>query len=395
MVDTPGSGDLVPASASHPPRRRSIPLVRKLIYGVVVCGVLLGIPELMVRLLWKPPVPRTPAVGTRQFVNWLSRLSDGERTEKPLYRPDSKLLWRLEPGITIQSFNHHFAPGGEKQSIQLSINQDGYRGQSINSDTRQSIARVLCLGDSNFFGYPLDDSDAFPSVLERTLCSRCPQKKWEVINGGVPGYTVVQGWRWYQETFQQHSFDWLLLSFLNNDAWRQPQQDLDLLDRNASLVQPLGDLARRSRLVNWAEFLLRPELPKSQYVPRVTRADFIAHYRLLIDAARRGGMRVMILDFRAYEQYEPYSEALREFAEQEHVVYVSVGTRMADAIADPSTRKPFPEQALRIERRWGTDLLTERPYLWYFAEFRPEHLSELGVALLSNQLTESLCQEHK
>lgn len=372
--------------------RRVIPLRRKLVFALVIWVFVLGVPELMLRLLWHP-APRTPAVGTRQFVNWLSRLSEDERDPQPLYRTDSRLLWRLEPGVQIASFNHHFAPNGETQPIQISINEEGYRGSKVSQAKKSSVSRILCLGDSNFFGYPLDDADTFPSVLEKTLRARAPERKWEVTNGGVPGYTVVQGWRWYQEAFQDHHFDFLLLSFLNNDAWRQPGQDLDLLSQKASPLQPLGDFARQSRLVSWVEACIRPAIPKDRYVPRVSKDDFISHYRLLIDAARKAGTRVVILDYRAYAQYEPYSQALRVLAADTGVEYLLVGERIAGAMSDAKIISRYPLQADRIQRRWGTELLSQRPYLWYFAEYHPEHLNELGVAWLTDQLKEIFVPE--
>lgn len=359
----------------------------------MVWFVLLGLPELALRLFWKPPVPKVPAVGTRAFLNWLSGLSQDEQNPQPLYQPDPKLLWSLEPDTQLTSFNHHFRPGGEKQPIRITINSDGYRGAKLN-EADSTATRVLCLGDSNFFGYPLDDADTFPAVLEGTLNRHCPENRWMVINGGVPGYSVVQGWRWYQSKFQSKQFDVLLLSFLNNDAWRQPGRDLDLLTKASSPLQALGDLARNSRLVNWAESVSRPTVPKSKYVPRVSREEFIAHYRMLIDAARKAGTRVVILDYRAYLQYEQYSLALRALANEEQIGYVPVVERVAASLNDPSILQRYPAQAERIQRRWGAELLAERPDLWYFAEFHPEHLNELGVAWLADQLQESLCREH-
>ena len=43
----------------------------------------------------------------------------------------------------------------------------GYRGPEIR-DADPPPRRVLCLGDSNFFGYPLDDEHVFPRVLAET-----------------------------------------------------------------------------------------------------------------------------------------------------------------------------------------------------------------------------------
>ncbi len=372
--------------------RRPISLTRKLAFSAIIWLAVFGTPELLLRLFWTPTGPKTPAVGTRQFVNWLSRLSEDEKTTKPIYRSDPKLLWSLDPGTSITSFNHHFAPDGEKQSINVTINDEGYRGQSLTTIDTNS-RKILCLGDSNFFGYPLDDQQTFPAVLEATLQKHCPSQNWRVVNGGVPGYTVIQGWLWHQQAFRDHKFDVLLLSFLNNDAWRQPQHDLDLLSNNSSIVHTLGGLARYSRIVNWLESTFRTPIPKSKFVPRVEKKDFVAYYRRLIDLAENTGTRVMILDYRAYDQYAPYSIALKQLADERRVEYVAIAPRIAAAIDKPETLAQYPTQVEKVRRRWGTELLNERPYLWYFAEFHPEHLNEVGVALLTDQLKDSLCKE--
>ena len=130
--------------------------------------------------------------------------------------------------------------------------------------------------DVHSSGYPLDDQDAFPSALQTSLERDCPLQNWEVINGGVPGYTVVQGWQFYQMKFRSYHFDRLLLSFLNNDAWTQPQRDVALMSQYGSILKPIGDLARQSRLIHLCELIFRPPVPPSRYVARVTLEDFVA-----------------------------------------------------------------------------------------------------------------------
>lgn len=389
MDNQPGN----PATSSTAFPRRPIPLRRKLAYMLLVWGVVFGLPELMLRLFWNSPGPKTPPVGTRQFLTWLSKRSVHGENVKPLYRDDPQLLWRLDPGIQIDSFNHHFAPQGEEQPIRITVNEDGYRGRKLSDQNQEPSSRVLCLGDSNFFGYPLDDHDTLPYVLQETLNRDCSRSHWEVVNAGVPGYTVVQGWRWYQSQFQRNHFDVLMLSFLNNDAWRQPNSDAELFRQKSSSIQPLADLARRSRLVAWTESWIRPVVPKQRYVPRVSKEDYAAHYRLLIEAAQKAGTRVVILDYRAYDQYEPYSQILRQLADEKQIDYIFVGGRVVAAVEDPKILEKYPSQMGRVERRWGSGVLSERPYLWYYAEYHPEHLNELGVAWFADQLGEMLCRE--
>ena len=298
------------AQSSDQPGLRGLPVSRKLLYSAVVVVGVFGTAELAARAFWTPLDATQRTVGTRRFVTWLSV---GQRDSGPLYCEDSRLLWKLRPG-QFDSINHHYVQGGEAQPIQITINEDGYRGRQIQEAANPSKPRILCLGDSNFFGYPLDDAHAFPNALERTLRravgENVPVAKlaksfgnqpkvsatsatadmissaarlnghFEVINGGVPGYTVVQGRRWYEERFQDVDFDWLLLSYVNNDAWRQPQTDRDAFARAALVDGWFSRICRQSSLVGWLTELRTSQVPEERYVPRVPIDEFLCRRRL-------------------------------------------------------------------------------------------------------------------
>jgi hypothetical protein len=51
------------------------------------------------------------------------------------------------------------------------------------------VYRILMLGDSVTFGYGVDQTQSFPAVLERLL-NENNQAKYQVINAGIPGYSI-------------------------------------------------------------------------------------------------------------------------------------------------------------------------------------------------------------
>ena len=71
----------------------------------------------------------------------------------------------------------------------VTINALGYRGPEIERDKPPHVVRILCLGDSGTFGQFVNDEDTFSSNLEYLL--RQEHLSVEVINGGVPGTTIV------------------------------------------------------------------------------------------------------------------------------------------------------------------------------------------------------------
>jgi len=364
---------------------RAIPPWRKAVYAVVVVTLVLGGAELAARLTGSASLGGPPPVGTRRFVTWLAGLSSDESRGPELYAEDRRLLWRLVPGTRVTTSNHHCAPGGERQTVRITINDQGYRGRTRPVGDEGTAFRVLCLGDSNFFGYPLDDQFVFPQVLENALRRGAPGRPVHVINGGVPGYTIAQGRRWYAEKFADQRYDVILLSYLNNDAWLQPQTDAELFARYDSLSYSVAKLLQHSQLASRMTAWLVPAVAPEQYVPRVPRDEFVRDYESLIDAAQSRQSRVIIVDHRAYPEYEPYSRQLQELARRRGVDYCPVAEQVAQRLKDLPTVEQYREQAERAYRRWG-ELLGQRPYLWYYAEYYPEHLNELGAAWLADQI---------
>lgn len=376
------------AEPPKPSSRRPLPLRRKLVFSALVFVAFFGGLEVLLRLVWTPKVP-LPPVGHREFVKSLSELATNDPFAGPLYREEPHLLWSLIPGAKIETNIDHRHLAGEIQPIQITINDDGHRGRRSTAPSSSDTLRILCLGDSNFFGYPLDDEHVFPHVLEQALTRLHPKRRFEVINGGVPGYTIVQGQRLYDKLFRGQRFEVVLLSFLNNDAWRQPQTDADLFARQTSFLHKAAKLSQNSRVCQLLA-LLAPEVSAEDMVERVPLDEYVGRYRALIATVRGAGGRVMIVDFRTHPEYEPYSAALRAVAIEERVGYMEIHSSVGPRIQDLSGLGKYRAFAARVERRWGPDMMRENPYLWYYAEERPEHLNEVGVAWLADLIAPKL-----
>lgn len=371
-------------SAPPPQVRRGISTRRKLGFATFVgVGFFLSL-ELSTRLLWSPSPLQGRDVGTRKFITWLSNLSLQESEKSELYQPHPKRGWALTPG-TYHGFNYHFATGRERQPIKISINSAGYRGHQADT-TDPKTRRILCLGDSNLFGYPLDDQFTFPAALEREL-NRESAQMWITINGGVPGYTSHQGRKWYADTFAEIPHDYLILSYLNNDAWQQPYADevaceIPVVNSWATL------LASNLRCVQFVQ----SKFPVPAKVARVPLSEFRANYEYFLTEARRKKSRVLILDFCMYENYQPYSAALEELA-QSDVLYFHVAKHAVAAIERGEHRSAPQELQTAVIRRWGRSILDGHPILWMYAEFNPEHLNEIGTRWLASEVRQLMTND--
>jgi len=103
------------------------------------------------------------------------------RIRGKVYRPDRARIegpdhaFVLLPGTTTRFFE-----------AVLVINSDGYRGPGL--DRPKKRIRVLCVGGSTTWGATTARGDKpWPEVLQDLV----GPKKFEVINAGVPGHTVV------------------------------------------------------------------------------------------------------------------------------------------------------------------------------------------------------------
>ena len=77
-------------------------------------------------------------------------------------------------------------------------------GSSPNAPDFRSEAtqqRIVILGDSLTAGFGLEDEQAYPSILEKTLIDTNLDQKWTIVNAGVSGDTSADG---------LHRLDWLL-----------------------------------------------------------------------------------------------------------------------------------------------------------------------------------------
>ncbi|MEZ6124222.1 MAG: hypothetical protein R3C49_13755 [Planctomycetaceae bacterium] len=371
-------------------RRAAIPLRRKLVFSAFVVVAFLTVAELVARLTWTPPTVSGRAVGTRRFVNWLSDLSLGGRSPLKLYESDSQRLWKLTPNQQFRSFNFHCAKNGELQPITITVNSDGYRGQMTSAEEMAAADfSVLCMGDSNFFGYPLDDRFAFPTVLTQSLADRLQPQSVRLVNGGIPGYTTVQGRIWYEQTFSRHQFDWLLLSYINNDAWLQPKSDDDLIQESRSHLGSgfVDRLAEKSALLKALRSWKNQSPRTMTEVPRVSLDQFVRNYQSFLEVAGKHRAKVLILDYCVYQDYGPYVEALRQLAsDAPDVYYYAVPENVLEALEAGVHQTQYGKFLPSIRRRWGDAALQENPLLWFYAEFHPEHLNELGTAWLSDQI---------
>lgn len=115
------------------------------------------------------------------------------------YIKDRELFWRLEPSL------------GD-------YNSKGFRDRefSLNKKDNKTF-RIICMGDSVTFGWPSKLEHTYPKQLEKLLSLQFPEKNFEVLNAGVPGYTSYQGLKLLQRDLIHYQPDLIIVYFAVND----------------------------------------------------------------------------------------------------------------------------------------------------------------------------------
>lgn len=100
-----------------------------------------------------------------------------------------------------------------QQSYAGSINLDGFRGDPL-PPRRPQETRILVIGDSVSFGTGLEQGQDWPAQLEKFL--RAQGVDATVMNGGTPGYTVLQMFSMLKYYDRRLKFDLVIVNGTGN-----------------------------------------------------------------------------------------------------------------------------------------------------------------------------------
>lgn len=194
-----------------------------LIFFLVISELLLGtkffdidkrINQERSRFHKKIPINLTPMLGVGALNDYFYA-----KEINPMYSRDRFLFWRLN------------------QNEKLMVNAAGFRGPQVNLEKKEGVFRIICLGDSITFGYGLNYTQSYPKLLEDLLNkSTFSLIRYEVINAGVPGYTALQGIRFYKSRFRKYDADMLIVFFGSNDFDNNFYRDREIIIRSNWLL---------------------------------------------------------------------------------------------------------------------------------------------------------------
>jgi len=240
---------------------------------------------------------------------------------------DPLLFWKLKPNIEVRA---------------IKTNSLGLRDKDI-STHKDNEFRILSQGESTTFGLWVKQEETYSAVLER-LVDDIDGKSLRVINAGLPGYTLFQGYIYLKHRGFDLKPDAVMIYFGHNDFL--PVANLRKRDGMASeATRGLNDwelfeqrqafswklsywLAQRSNLVrtvlSFQQKKVKAEAikvnPDKVRVPRELRKKLLKMYQDY--CAERDIAFIIIVPW--YLKFKKHIALLRKFAEQNNISIVDL-----------------------------------------------------------------------
>lgn len=228
---------------------------------------------------------------------------------------DLLLFWRMRPNTSLDAGR--------------STNSLGLRGPEV-LPKRPEEFRILSLGESTTFAPELSNEESYSSLLEAQLI--LPAKKLRVLNAGVPGYSLFQGYTYLSLHGLDLQPDAVMLYFGFNDflpitfrsqrdalSARMPEAltDRQLFERRQKPTSRLGFwLLQHSNLARARVF---GDEPATQAVvstsdrPRVPEEDRWWLLSSIHQLSQDHGFRLVVV-IPWYLEFDEHASLLREFS---------------------------------------------------------------------------------
>lgn len=182
-----------------------VALLKNLALTALACGVVFVLAEMALRLV--APIPISMEID---------------------YLPDGHLGVRLQPDR-----KYRLASGGT-----CTINGQGYRHRgAIDVPKPPGCVRVVAVGGSSTFCYRTDDTGIWTQVLEDSLLARYGDGV-EVVNAGVPGYSVFESTINYMTRIRRLAPDVVVVYHTWNDLKFFPSIEAGRLPRRGIFHRP-------------------------------------------------------------------------------------------------------------------------------------------------------------
>lgn len=213
----------------------------------------------------------------------------------------------------------NFIDMGVKRLPYLVItNSQGLRNEQ-EIDFSKDNFRILTIGDSFTYCPYVNNQDTWQAVLEKKLLNKFPEKKIQVLNAGVAGYTITDELQYLQEKGIKIKPDLVILGIYSNDIndlnpekreiyARQKQKK-----RSEGISFPLINIAKKTAFFNFLEkerILLttvkieQSKNKKTEQISKSNMVEYISYLDKFISYIQKNNLKLLVILFPQIEQFE-------------------------------------------------------------------------------------------
>ncbi len=120
---------------------------------------------------------------------------------------NERLIYELQPELEGRTF---------RESL-VSTDERGFRVSPQVPDDERPLFTIVGLGDSIMFGHGVNDGETFLYRLQELLQVAHPERRFRVVNTGVPGYNTVMEVETLREKCLDLEPDLVILNLVSND----------------------------------------------------------------------------------------------------------------------------------------------------------------------------------
>ena len=240
---------------------------------------------------------------------------------------DPLLFWKLKPNVKVRV---------------IETNSLGLRDKEISQEKNDEF-RIISLGESTTFGTWVNQDQTYSAVLQELL-KDVGGRPFRVINAGIPGYSLLQGYFYLERRGIDLNPDAVMVYFGYNDfllvgflgkrdgmstGKTQGLNDWELFKQRQTLSWKISYwLAQRSNLVRAVLSSLHKKVqpesikanPHKQRVPRKHREMLLKMFQNYCE--ERDIEFIIVVPW--YQAFKKHIALLRKFAEQNNVSIVDL-----------------------------------------------------------------------
>jgi len=244
------------------------------------------------------------------------------------FQRDRLCFWKLRPTR---------AASGKTNII---INSKGFRGDEFSAEKPGDTIRIFCMGASSTFGYGIPPDELYNKKLEGMLTAGFPSKKFEVINAGVSGYTVLQGLRLLKGEIINYDPDVITVYFGWNEHSLSLVSDKEqaILSKEIFILQKFLEKSELYKFFRNSVFYFRVGVNKilkgrGRGKLRVSLPDFKDNLRDMIKFTKGRGIKLYLLtapinehiaSYREISIHSEYNKAIKDIAGEQNVPLIDI-----------------------------------------------------------------------